>query len=96
MDHTKIIFIENMKIFSFKILSNKLCGGGRGYCKVLILLLNLETCPSEQEDLLLCFVPTATKPHALRTRVIGSCQMSEWNYTEEQNPVSELESAIRL
>lgn len=60
------------------------------------MLLNLGTRPSEQEDLLLCFIPTATKPHALLTRVIGSCQMSEWSYTEEQNPVSELESAIRV
>lgn len=83
-----MVFIENMIFFSFKILSNKLCGGGRGCCRVLILLLNLETCPSEQVDLLLCFIPTATEPRALLTRVIGTCQMSKCNYTEEQSPVS--------
>lgn len=70
--------------------------GREGLFRVLILLLNLETCPSEQVDLLLCFTPAAAKPRALLTSAIGSCQMSKWSYTEEQSPVSELESAINL
>lgn len=93
-DHAKIVFIDNMIFFSFKILSNKLCGGGRGCSSVF--LLNLETCPSEQVDLLFGFIPSTTKPRALLTWVIGSCQVSKWNYTEEQSPVSELESVIRF
>lgn len=64
-DHAKIVFIDNMIFFSFKILSNKLCGGGRGCCSVF--LLNLETCPSEQVDLLFGFIPSTTKPRALLT-----------------------------
>lgn len=94
IDHVKIVFIENMIIFAFKILSNKLCRGGKGCCRVLILLLNLETCLSEQVDLLSCFILIATKSCALLTWVIGSCQTSKWNYTER--PVSKLESVIKL